>query len=53
MVLVEGAGHFCAFTHPDQFLAAMLANVERPTRAQPAVASEARATAEGESGAAV
>jgi pimeloyl-ACP methyl ester carboxylesterase len=24
MVLIDGAGHFCAFTHPDRFLAALL-----------------------------
>jgi pimeloyl-ACP methyl ester carboxylesterase len=29
ITLIEGAGHFCAFTHPDQFLAALLEKVER------------------------
>jgi pimeloyl-ACP methyl ester carboxylesterase len=35
MVLIEGAGHFCAFTHPSEFLAVLLETVssekvERP-----------------------
>jgi len=30
MALIEGAGHFAAFTHPDRFLELLLAEVERP-----------------------
>jgi pimeloyl-ACP methyl ester carboxylesterase len=30
MELIEGAGHFAAFTHPDRFLALLLEKEERP-----------------------
>ncbi|HWO58442.1 MAG TPA: alpha/beta hydrolase [Umezawaea sp.] len=30
LALIEGAGHFAAFTHPDRFLELLLAEVERP-----------------------
>jgi pimeloyl-ACP methyl ester carboxylesterase len=30
MVLIEGAGHFCAFTHPSESLAVLREKVERP-----------------------